>query len=152
MSVIEPPSAQPVFLVAASDPVLWRRSDEVTDIAGQVRPWLDGMRSLLRDRAGAGLAAPQVGIGYRFFVTIFEECRVVINPKIIQTFGCNVSAQEGCLTWPGRMAFAKRAESIRVVWLNQRGVVHEQCFMGKVARVFQHELDHLDGKCIFERS
>lgn len=138
-------------LVPPSDPVLWSPAAEVTDIYAQVLPHLEMMKALLRQLGGAGLAAPQVGIPFRFFVTVFDECAVVINPRVLSTSGSNVSRQEGCLTWPGRTAYAARAEGVEAEWTSKHNKLRTGFFQRTVAQVFQHELDHLDGKCIFPR-
>lgn len=106
------------------------------------------MRELMVIKRGMGLAAPQVGIPLRFFITKFDRFRVVVNPVIVRVSGGNVAKPEGCLTWPCRTTFVARRDCILVEWL-KHGQIVRGTFTGMEARCFQHEIDHLNGICIF---
>lgn len=139
--------------VPPSDPILWRPSAPVTDIVAEVHPHIEAMRALLaKTDCGVAIAAPQVGIPLRFFYTSGRFLpSVVINPVIIDRTSRLSIASEGCLTWPQKCRSVERAAVIRVQFLNFHGVEREDVFGGLAARIFQHENDHLDGICIFEK-
>lgn len=140
--------ATSLSLVSSSAAVLRDIAAPVTDFDSQVRPHLAGMRELMKAKRGLGLAAPQVGISLRFFITSFGRFRVVVNPRIIGRTGSLISKPEGCLTWPGRTAFVARRNMILAEWDGPNGKLTAQ-FAGLEARCFQHETDPLDGICIF---
>jgi peptide deformylase len=140
-----------LYLVPNTDPVLWQTAEEVKDIATQVAPYVDAMCDLMRANHGVGLAAPQVGLPLRFFITALPGLRVVINPRIMLEEGHRISAGEGCLSWPGRRAFVLRRQTIVADFTALNGKVRTLRFDGFAARVFQHECDHLEGRNIFAR-
>jgi peptide deformylase len=111
------------------------------------------MKRILKTSIAAGLAAPQMGISLRFFLTkgLHGTPRLAINPKIIwRSFSCT-SALEGCMSFEDgrRKIYVKRPDQIRAEWMNHSGIRCEARFFGFAARLFQHETDHLDGICIF---
>lgn len=136
-------------LVHYTSPVLRTPAVHVSDIAREVMPYVDDLRKVMERNHGLGLAAPQVGIGYRFFVTQYKPIALVINPVIVERAGANVSKIEGCLSFPKRQTYVKRAERVLLQWTNGAGERSESWFSGIEARVIQHETDHLDGICIF---
>lgn len=117
------------------------------------------MNKLMNNNNGVGLAAPQVGIFKRFFILKdFQHngfC-LVINPEI--TWKCNKleSFKEGCLTYKTETTnptcFVKRPKSIIAKWINKDGDIVTKNMKGLTAEVFQHEIEHLDGITIFNRS
>ena len=135
-------------LVEASAACLRTPAAEVADVR-DVAPYISRMRELMAEKKGVGLAAPQCGIGLRFFLSAIEGHRVVINPRIVRTFGGRVSKPEGCLTWPGRTTFVARHEGIVAEWTDRNGAKKTTTLTGFPARIFQHETDHLNGVCIF---
>ncbi len=136
-------------LVPADSPVLRRRATVVKDIQAEVAPLVEPMLALMDRHSGIGLAAPQVGIGLRFFVTLLPGFRVVINPISLMTAGHTVSRLEGCLTFPGRRTFVARPNEIVVEWTDLAGKQQLSELSGMEARVVQHEMDHLNGLLIF---
>lgn len=102
-------------------------------------------------RGGIGLAAPQVGISKRILVMgTPEKSYICINPEIISGEG-NINDIEGCLSFPGLFLHVKRYEKIKVKYQNILGEFKEEEFDGIIARVFQHELDHLNGVCFVDK-
>ena len=100
---------------------------------------------------GIGLAAPQVNIFQRFFVVkLFprSEELVFINPEITQVSENVVGMEEGCLSFPGESILIERPISIHARFQNNNGKWKEQIMGGMLAKVYQHELDHLNGKLI----
>jgi peptide deformylase len=140
-------------LVASTAPVLWERATEVKFTDSEVTPHVDRMFELMRANKGISLAAPQAGIGLRFFVTYAEGLTpVVVNPVIHSEFGGYSSKQEGCLSFPGRLTFVRRAQRVNASWTDGNGNARTGALSGLAARVFQHEVDHLNGICIFQKS
>ena len=103
---------------------------------------------------GVGLAAPQVGLGHRLFVMQIDgdKQRVFINPEIVETSVELVSFEEGCLSIPGVYADLERPAEIRVQAWNERGRRFVLGADGFLARVIQHELDHLDGALFIDKA
>jgi peptide deformylase len=114
-----------------------------------------------RDDA-SGLAAPQIGINKRIFVfrnksfgeggkvKSPDDFEVLINPRITQEHGEKVTMAEGCLSCPEIQVEISRFPEIKVRALNEKGEKINKKYMDYVARVIQHELDHLDGKLIVD--
>ena len=111
------------------------------------------MLETMRANNGVGLAAPQVGVLQRFFVTelpedeeedLPAETYILFNPEIVKGKGEQVS-YEGCLSIPGYIGEVARQEQITVKGLNERDHPVRYKLDGYLARVFQHEIDHLDG-------
>jgi len=136
-------------LVSPDDPVLAEIAHPVHNMEGQVVPYLSGMRKLMHASKGVGLAAPQIGLSVRFFVTNIDGAHTVVNPEIAHLGGSRVSALEGCLSKPGYRTFVLRYTELILRWVTPRWESREQLFTGHAARVLQHEIDHLNGVCIF---
>jgi peptide deformylase len=105
------------------------------------------------EKNGLGLAANQVGYPWRVFAMRGSpENFVCYNPKIVKSSEAEVSLEEGCLTFPGLLVKIKRPQHIRVRFTTPNGDTRTETFTGMSARVFQHELDHLDGIRFFDRA
>lgn len=136
-------------LVAFNDPILFELCVSVTDIESQVVPHIAKMDSLVYANGGLGLAAPQVGILLRFFVM---GLRVCINPSVHPTIGSGlIFVEEGCLSRPGFRRKIPRHSEVHACYTKLGGEAITCVLTGMDAIVFQHECDHLDGKCIFPR-
>ncbi len=124
----------------------------------------EGIRSLLADMAetmaaenGVGLAAPQVGVSLRVAVADITGCTddtglgliKFVNPEITAR-GEEIEWEEGCLSVPGFLQKMKRRSPITMSFLDEEGVRKEIRAEGLLAVVFQHEIDHLDGKLIID--
>jgi peptide deformylase len=114
------------------------------------------MRDFMCKNKGLGLAAPQVGINTQMFVigdpTNSESCIGVFNPTIVNSEGEEVLYEEGCLSYPLLFIKVKRPSAIRVRFTTWNGETDTVQFSGMTARVFQHELDHLNGVCFTDRA
>lgn len=105
------------------------------------------------EKNGIGLAANQVGINCRVFAMRGSpEDFVCFNPKIVATSEAEVVLEEGCLTYPGLYVKIKRPQHIRVRFTGPNGDTFTKQFTGLTARIFQHELDHLDGVVFYNRA
>ena len=102
---------------------------------------------------GTGLAANQVGIDARIFVAdIGEGPFAVINPEIVQASVKETVMEEGCLSFPGIHIKVKRPEAVRVRYLSERNEMIEADLTGVPSKVFQHEIDHLNGRAIIDHA
>ena len=133
------------------DPVLTQRANEVTEIDGRLAKLAEDMFTTMYEAPGIGLAAPQVGVRKRFFVyDLGDEPRVLVNPEVTGTDG-EWWFDEGCLSIPGRTFEICRPKQIEVTGYDLDG--NEVSFEADelLARLVQHELDHLDGVLMLER-
>ncbi len=114
---------------------------------------IERMFVTMKQGKGVGLAAPQVGIPRRFFVMQIDgdKQRVFVNPEIVETSMELDSFEEGCLSIPGVYADLDRPAEIRVQAWNERGRRFTLGADGFLARVIQHELDHLNGVLFVDR-
>jgi peptide deformylase len=143
--------ASPYAIRIVGDPVLRQRSDEVTDIDARLVKLCEDMLETMYDAPGMGLAAPQVGVQKRFFVyDIGEGPDVLINPVVTGADG-EWEYHEGCLSVPGMSFDIVRPKQIEVSGIDLDG--NEVTFEADdvLARLVQHELDHLDGVLLLER-
>ncbi|HMK11473.1 MAG TPA: peptide deformylase [Acidimicrobiales bacterium] len=132
------------------DPVLKQRAAEITEIDGRLARLAEDMLTTMYDAPGLGLAAPQVGVQKRLFVyDIGDGPRTLINPVISESSG-EWAYDEGCLSVPGLSFEIIRPKEIHLsgVDLDGKEVSFEADEL--VARLFQHELDHLDGILLLE--
>jgi peptide deformylase len=105
------------------------------------------------DNNGIGIAANQVGVPYRIFAMRGQpENFVCINPRIVHFSEQQILLEEGCLTFPNLYVKIKRPQQIRVRFNTPNGDVMTKQFVGMTARIFQHELDHLNGELFFRRA
>jgi peptide deformylase len=135
------------------DPVLRRRATEVGAITPEIRRLVADMIDTMYDEAGIGLAAPQIGVSVRLIVVSDDEARdarALVNPVIVEQGG-EVTAEEGCLSIPGVFAPVTRAQWVKVEATDLEGRPVALAVRGMPARVFQHELDHLDGVLFIDR-
>ena len=139
-------------IIYYGNPVLRELSKEVTEITDETRKILEEMVETMREESGVGLAANQVGLTQRFFVCEVEgNVKKIINPEIIEFSEEEIEMEEGCLSIPGIYKRVKRPEKIKVKYLNEKGEKIEEELDGIWARVFQHELDHLNGVLFIDK-
>jgi len=136
------------------DPVLQQRAQEVDPKRPGLSELAAGMIAAMKEASGVGLAAPQVGESIRLFVASETgepvDAIVCLNPRV-EPFGPIVEFEEGCLSVPGVRRLIRRPESVRMSWLDLDGRQHDGEFHELLARIIQHEVDHLDGVLFFER-
>jgi peptide deformylase len=142
-------------IVKYPDPVLSRRAEEADPSDPSLAPLAERMMALMYAARGVGLAAPQVGVGIRMFVanpaaTPGEGELVVLNPEIADADGAEV-CEEGCLSLPGVTSKIRRYATLTLRGTDLDGRPIEREAEGLLARIFQHETDHLDGLLITER-
>lgn len=121
----------------------------ITEVNDSIRETIDAMFETMYAEQGVGLAATQVDVHLRLFITDCggeeKQPLVFINPEIIESHGL-FKHEEGCLSFPGIYAEVERAEKIKVKALNKQGEAFELETDGLLAICIQHELDHLNGK------
>ena len=134
-------------VITLGHPGLRQRAETVTEINEGVRHLSTEMLAIMKQHRGVGLAATQVNKMLRIFVTKAPEDkeRVFINPELIHTSINTDSAEEGCLSIPGPRSLVKRSIDIRIQAWGHRGRPFVMEAAGMLARIIQHELDHLNG-------
>lgn len=141
----------PVTIRLYGGSVLRRKSREVKEINGDIQKLINNMAKLMYQNKGLGLAAPQVGILKRVIVADVGDGLVsLVNPKILWRQGKDVMS-EGCLSIPGINLEIKRSKEVIVEGLTKEGEKVQLGAVGLLARVLQHEIDHLDGILIVDR-
>jgi peptide deformylase len=139
--------------------ILRTPSRKVRQVTPKLVAFARQMLETMRQANGAGLAAPQVGVLERFFVAelpedeeqqLPAETYIVFNPEIVKGSGEQVG-YEGCLSIPGYIGEVARKERITVKGFDEEGLPVRYKLEGYLARVFQHEIDHLDGVLYTDR-
>lgn len=134
--------------------VLRQKADKVTVFDSALKLLIEAMFDTMIEADGVGLAAPQIGVSQRFFVVDTRrpgEQLVFINPVILETSQELVSHEEGCLSIPGLFCDVMRPESITVQAQDVAGKAFTLKASGLLARVIQHEYDHLEGTLFIDR-
>jgi len=148
---------EPLEIVVYPDPILKRKSVALENLDGEVARFSEAMVEAMYRFKGIGLAAPQVGRNIRMLVFDLGTPEgglprpyCLINPEIVEKEG-SVVDEEGCLSLPGLRANVKRSESIlfRAWTLDEKEIEWEA--KGLLARMLQHEIDHLDGFVFIDR-
>lgn len=136
--------------------VLHQPARKVVDFDDDLRTLIDDMIQTMHAAPGIGLAAPQVGVGLRVFVADPSAGRsigdlvTVVNPRVVEQEGTQ-RAEEGCLSLPGFTARVTRPARLVVQGYDREGTEITVAGEALLARVLQHELDHLDGKLFMDR-
>ncbi|MCI5978440.1 MAG: peptide deformylase [Bacteroidales bacterium] len=149
----------PIYLYG--HPVLRKISEPIEAADDELRTLVSNMFETMYNSDGVGLAAPQVGINRRLVVIDgsvlaeeFPECAdtrmCLINPEIEILDGEPVSHAEGCLSLPGIAEDVRRVEHLRLRWRDENFEPHEKEFSGFIARIIQHECDHLEGRMFID--
>ena len=138
------------------DPILRKKANKVDIVDKEVQRLLNDMAETMYNAPGIGLAAPQIGKSIKVIVTDISarnengELIKLINPVIVHAEGEEVM-EEGCLSVPGFTETVKRAQKIVVRGINEKGKEVEIVAEGLLARVFQHEIDHIEGRLFVDR-
>jgi len=143
------------------DPELRLKAKPVKTFDKSLQKLIDDMFETLRAAPGVGLAAPQIGESLRLVVVEYTDeekenakpkIYVLINPEIIKTSEEMVTATEGCLSLPGLAGEVERHETVTVKAKNRYGQPMKITVHGWLARIFQHEIDHLNGVLYIDRA
>lgn len=151
-------------LAESGDPVLRQKARKVKDFGPSLQRLIDDLVETMREAPGLGLAAPQIGISLRVAVIELPEpgeedenpdpyagkLIVLCNPEIVKTWG-DEEGQEGCLSLPDYVGEVKRATRVIVKAQDEKGKPIRLRAEGLMARVLQHEIDHLNGNLFVDR-
>ena len=145
-------------IVTLPDPVLRRKARAVTAFDKNLQTLIDDMVATMREAPGVGLAAPQIGLSERLIVVEYytkeedeenedapKKVWAVLNPEIVKTSEETVLGVEGCLSIPGLVGEVERHAEVHVKGFNRHGKPMKIKANGWLARIFQHEIDHLNG-------
>ncbi len=144
-------------------PVLRKVAEDITPDYPDLKTLIDNMYETLEASEGIGLAAPQIGLAIRLVVINLDVIsddlpeykgyvHTFINPHIIETDATETSSvEEGCLSVPGIHEPVRRPTRIHVRYLDENFQEHDEWVEGYLARVMQHEFDHLEGKMFIDR-
>ncbi|CCQ50848.1 peptide deformylase [Crocosphaera watsonii WH 8501] len=150
-------------IAQVGNPILRQQAQLVQDLTDQkLQQLMDTLLTTARDANGVGIAAPQVSQSYRLFVVCSHpnprypdapmmDPTIMINPRIISHNDEIVKGWEGCLSVPGVRGLVPRYKVITVEYLDRYGKLQQQKLKDFVARIFQHELDHLNGILFIDR-
>jgi peptide deformylase len=152
-------------IVTVPDPVLRRKARPVSKFDKDLRTLIDDMVETMREAPGVGLAAPQIGLSERLLVIEYYEREedeeneeapkkvwAVINPEIVKASEEMVMGVEGCLSIPGLLGEVERHAEVQIKALNRHGKPMKVKAKGWLARIFQHEIDHLNGVLFTDRA
>jgi len=147
-------------IITSENPILRRKAKKAIKITPELRALADDMMETMRAAPGVGLAAPQVAESVRLFVAELEESAenpgsgktyIIFNPEFIWKSDEVVDGVEGCLSIPGWAGEVTRHHKVVVKGLDRSGKRIRVEAEGWLARVFQHEIDHLDGVLFTDR-
>lgn len=149
----------PIYLYG--QPVLRKQAEEIENTP-ELKQFIADMYETLTGAEGCGLAAPQVGKPWRLFVVDgselaedYPECanfkRAFINPELLESSEETCTYSEGCLSLPGISENVIRPKTIKMRYLDENFVEHEEVFTDFQARIVQHEYDHLEGHVFTDR-
>jgi peptide deformylase len=148
-------------IITVPHPTLRRNARKVTDFGSDLQTLIDDMVETMRVAPGVGLAAPQVNVPLQVIVVEFgdEEDETVeptlftiVNPEIVRPSREVVMGTEGCLSIPGLVGDVERSEAVTVKGFSRRGQPMKIKAKGWLARIFQHEIDHLNGVLFTDRA
>ncbi len=144
-------------IVQYPHPALRRTAEPVAQISKELHIQVGNMLELMYANEGLGLAAPQIAANNRVLVMNFagdpeqkDQEYVAINPVITEMKG-SFDDREGCLSFPGLFSKIRRARTVKVQAYNLKGELFEMTASELPARVWQHEIDHLDGKLFIDK-
>jgi peptide deformylase len=144
-------------IIQLGDPILRQKATLVENVSDErIQKLIDDLTTTVAQANGVGIAAPQVAESCRLFIVASRpnprypnapsmEPTAMINPKIIAHSTEIVKGWEGCLSIPGIRGLVPRSQAIEVEYTDRNGKLQKQEFSDFVARIFQHEYDHLDG-------
>ncbi|UCG39322.1 MAG: peptide deformylase [bacterium] len=142
-------------LIYYPNPLLRKKNRDLTPDDGNLPEKIRQMFEIMYRNKGVGLAAPQVGWNVRLFIANpegggAEREKVFVNPRIVSSSG-SVSEAEGCLSFPGLYITVNRGLEVDVEYRDADFKTHRETFNGFMARIVQHEYDHLEGILMIHR-
>jgi peptide deformylase len=157
-----PKRKQQLAVLTVGDPRLRLVAQPIDTIDGRLQSLIDNLIWTAEKTNGVGIAAPQVGAAKRLFIVASRPNlrypyapqmapTAMINPRILAHSDAQVSGWEGCLSVPDQRGQVDRYQEIEVEYGDRHGKLHRRVFTDFVARIFQHELDHLEGTVFIDR-
>lgn len=126
--------------------ILRDKAKRVANIDDAIRSLCFNMAKIMREKNGIGIAAPQVGVSKRIIIVNNNgQDWILINPEIVWSSDMLVDFEEGCLSVPGVFDNIRRPDSIKIKYRNAKGKPVCEKIDGLLARIVQHEIDHLEG-------
>jgi len=140
-------------VITLGNELLRQKAEKIGKINKEIVDMANRMLEILKKEKGVGIAGPQIGFMKRIFVIHIEgdDERIFINPSILETSQETVKFEEGCLSVPGVYVDVVRSESIKIQAWNEKGKPFTLEANGLLARVIQHEYDHLEGVLFLDR-
>ena len=150
-------------IIQLGHPILRSQAQTVDNIhSSQIQSLINNLLTIVSAANGVGIAAPQVAMSERLFIVASRpnprypnapqmQPTAMINPQILAHSSDSVKGWEGCLSIPGIRGLVPRYQAIEVEYSDRTGKLHQQELTDFVARIFQHELDHLDGIVFVDR-
>jgi peptide deformylase len=148
-------------IVTLPEPILRNKARKVTDFGQDLQKLIDDMVETMREAPGVGLAAPQVDVPMRVIVVEFgdeededapKKLFTMVNPEITRMSNDSIVSTEGCLSIPGFQGDVDRSLTVTVKGQNRFGQPMRVKAKGWLARIFQHEIDHLNGILFIDRA
>jgi peptide deformylase len=148
-------------VVTIPEPVLYRKAHKIDSFDPELQTLIEDMIDTMRDAPGVGLAATQIGESLRVIVVEFGDeeneavppkLYVVVNPEIARASSETIMGTEGCLSVPGFAGDVERSINVTVKGQNKHGRPFRIKAEGWLARIFQHEIDHIDGILFIDRA
>jgi peptide deformylase len=152
-------------IITSPHPTLRDRATKVRAFTSKLDELIEDMIETMRVSSGVGLAAPQINVSQRVIVVEYGEgiedpeipskppkLYIVVNPEIVRHSKETISGNEACLSLPGYFGEVDRYESVTVKGLNRKGKSFRLKANGWLARIFQHEIDHLEGTLYIDRA
>jgi len=137
-------------IITYPDPTLRKKSEKVKEVDNEIKDLIKNMIKTMEKNQGIGLAAPQVGVLKRIIIALTDNGpKAFINPKIIKKTKETEIMEEGCLSFPGLFLEIKRWKGVEIEALDGNG--NKIKATGLLARILQHEIDHLDGILFIDR-
>lgn len=148
-------------IVTLGNKILRRKAQKVESFGPELQTLIDDMIETMRAASGVGLAGPQVNTPLQVFVVEFGDVEdeeapkklyILVNPKVSRSSSETLLAAEGCLSVPGLMGDVERPVAVTVIGQNRRGQPLKIKVEGWLARIFQHEIDHVNGILFLDRA
>lgn len=148
-------------IITLPEPVLRKKARKVSQYNNELQALIDDMVETMRAAPGVGLAGPQINVPLRVIVVEFGDeededvppkLHIVVNPELSKFSQELVSGTEGCLSIPGFLGEVERSKAVTVKGYNRHGQPLKIKTKGWLARIFQHEVDHLDGILYIDRT
>ena len=137
-------------IVTIPSGILRKKAVTVMDVGTQEKELMNDMTNIMYSTGGVGLAAPQIGISKNILIAdTGKELLKMANAKILSRRG-STWMEEGCLSVPQKTVKVKRAQEIKVSYIDENNMSHTKTFKGMSARIIQHEIDHINAKLIID--